>query len=154
MTNETLLPHIDELNAPFWEGCRDGVLRLQQCPDTGRLLFPPREVNSWTPGTPVTWTEVSGRGRIWSVIEPHPPLMLNFTELAPYNAIVVELEEDPTIRIPGNLVPAAGAAINSIAYDDIEIGAAVEVVFETINDEITLPRWVLSTVAPADAGAR
>ncbi len=143
MTEETLLPHIDEVNAPFWEGCREGVLRVQQCPATGRLMFPPRPVNSWTPGMPAVWTELSGRGRIWSVIEPHPPLMLNFTGLAPYNAIVVEVEEDPTIRIPGNLVAGAGAAINSVAYDDIAIGAAVEVVFEQMTREISLPRWVL-----------
>ena len=154
MTTETLLPHIDQLNAPFWEGCKEGVLRMQQCPATGRLMFPPREVNSWTPDTPAVWTEVSGRGRIWSVIEPHPPLMLNFTELAPYNAIIVELEEDPSIRVPGNLVPAVGDAINSIAYDDIEIGAAVEVAFEKMTDDIVLPRWILANVDPEQAAVR
>ena len=31
---------------------------------------------------------------------------------------------------------------DAIAYDDIEIGTAVQVVFEHINDDITLPRWV------------
>lgn len=146
MTSDTLLPHIDELNEPFWEGCRAGVLRVQRCPETGRYMFPPRPLNSWTPGVAPIWADMSGRGRIWSVIEPHPPLMLNFTELAPYNAIVVELEEDPSIRIPGNLVAAPGAAINSVAYDAIEIGTAVEVVFARMTDEISLPRWVLSDV--------
>jgi len=71
--------------------------------------------------------------------------MLDFSELAPYNAIIVELEEDPAIRLVGNLVPAAGAPINAIACDEIEIGAAVQVVFERVNREITLPRWVLAT---------
>ena len=68
--------------------------------------------------------------------------MLDFTVLAPYNAIVVELEEDPTIRLIGNLVPEAGAPINAIDYEDIEIGTPVQVVFERVNDEISLPRWV------------
>jgi hypothetical protein len=54
----------------------------------------------------------------------------------------VALDADPTIRLIGNLVPAAGAAINAIAFEDIEIGTAVQVVFEHINDDITLPRWV------------
>ena len=119
MTEETLLPYIDDVNAPFWDGCREGVLRVQQCPSTERLIFPPRPVNPWSPRDKAVWTEVSGRGRIWSVVEPHPPLMLNFAELAPYNAIVVELEEDPTIRLVGNLVPEPGAAINSIDYESI-----------------------------------
>ncbi len=143
MVDTALLPHIDDVHGPFWEGCREGVLRVQSCPETGRLLFPPRPVNAWSPRHPPEWTEVSGRGTIWSVIEPHPPLMLDFTDLAPYTAIVVALEEDPAVRLVGNLVPEAGAPINSYAYEDIEIGAPVEVVFERINEDITLPRWVL-----------
>ena len=143
MKNDTLLPHIDETNRPFWEGCATGVLKIQQCPDTGRFMFPPRPLNSWTPATPLVWTNVSGRGTVWSVIEPHPPLMGEFTELAPYNAILVALDEDPSIRIPGNLVSEPGAPINSVAYDAIEIGAAVTVCFEQISDDIHLPRWVL-----------
>lgn len=142
MTDNALLPHIDATNEPFWRGCREGELRLQQCPVTKRLIFPPRPVNPWSPRDPAQWTTVSGRGSIWSVIAPHPPLLLTFNALAPYNAIVVALDEDPGIRLVGNLVPAAGAAINAIAYDDIAIAEAVQVVFERINDEIFLPRWV------------
>jgi len=142
MSTSTLLPHIDDINEPFWRGCREGELRLQQCPVTRRLIFPPRPVNPWSPRDKALWTTVSGTGTIWSVIAPHAPLMLDFTDLAPYNAIVVALDADPTIRLIGNLVPGAGAAINAIAYEDIEIGTAVQVVFEHINDEITLPRWV------------
>jgi uncharacterized OB-fold protein len=118
------------------------VLRLQRCPVSSRLIFPPRPFNPWSPRDKAEWSEVSGRGTIWSVIAPHAPLMLDFTALAPYNAIVVELEEDPTIRLIGNLVPEAGAPINAIDYEDIEIGTPVQVVFERVNDEISLPRWV------------
>jgi uncharacterized OB-fold protein len=142
MTDNALLPHIDETNAEFWRGCREGVLRLQQCPVSKRLIFPPRPVNPWSPRDKAVWTQVSGRGTIWSVIEPHAPLMLDFTLLAPYNAIVVALEEDPTVRLIGNLVPESGAAINAIDYVDIAIGTPVQVVFERINEEITLPRWL------------
>lgn len=142
MITNALLPHIDDTNEPFWRGCREGVLRLQQCPVSKRLIFPPRPVNPWSPQDKAVWTEVCGRGTIWSVIEPHAPLILDFTLLAPYNAIVVALEEDPTLRLIGNLVPEVGAPINAIAYDDIAIGTPVQVVFERINEEITLPRWL------------
>lgn len=142
MTESALLPYIDDTNEPFWRGCQEGVLRLQQCPVSKRLIFPPRPVNPWSPREKAVWTKVSGRGTIWSVIEPHAPLMLEFTVLAPYNAIVVALEEDPSIRLIGNLVPEVGAPINTISFEDIEIGTAVQAVFEHINSEISLPRWV------------
>jgi uncharacterized OB-fold protein len=142
MSETTLLPHIDNINEPFWRGCREGVLRVQQCPVSQCLIFPPRPVNPWSPRHKPVWTEVSGRGTIWSVIEPHAPLMLDFAQLAPYNAIVVALEEDPAIRLVGNLVAAAGAPINGLSYADIEIGTPVSVVFEPINETITLPRWI------------
>jgi uncharacterized OB-fold protein len=71
--------------------------------------------------------------------------MLNFNDLAPYNAIIVELDEDPAIRLAGNLVTESGAAINTIRYEEIVIGTAVQVVFEKINAEVTLPRWVVHT---------
>lgn len=142
MLDATLLPQIDEVNAPFWSGCREGVLRVQQCPLSGRLIFPPRPVNPWSPRHKPVWTEVSGRGTIWSVIEAHAPLLPDFAQLAPYNAIVVALEEDPAIRLVGNLVAAADAPINALAYEDIAIGTPVRVVFAPISTTITLPRWV------------
>ena len=60
----------------------------------------------------VRWEVTSGRGRIWSFIVPHPPLLPAFAEVAPYNAIIVELEEDPLIRFAGNLVTGADGEIN------------------------------------------
>jgi uncharacterized OB-fold protein len=144
MSDELLLPPIGEENACFWEGARAGELRVQRCVDTGRLIFPPRLTSPWARRQPPEWTVVSGRGRIWSFVVPHPPLLPQFSELAPYNVILVELDEDPTVRLVGNLVPEAGAPINAIDPASIEIGAAVRVVFEPIDSQIHLPRWVLS----------
>ena len=89
----------------------------------------------------VRWEPTSGRGRIWSFIVAHPPLLPAFAEVAPYNAIVVELEEDPPIRFVGNLVASADGEINEIDPATITIGEPVRVVFHQIDD-VTLPRWV------------
>ena len=43
----------------------------------------------------------------------------------------------------GNLVARAGGSIDEIDPSEIEIGSAVRVVFEKIDDTITLPRWVV-----------
>ncbi len=89
----------------------------------------------------VRWEPTSGRGRIWSFIVAHPPLLPAFAAVAPYNAIIVELEEDPLIRFAGNLVATAEGEINEIDPSTIEIGQPVSVVFHRIDD-VTLPRWV------------
>ena len=144
MSDELLLPFIDEDSAPFWEGARKGELRVQRCAETGRLIFPPRPMSPWGQHTEPTWTAVSGRGTIWSFVVPHPPLLPPFAALAPYNVIVVALDEDPTIRLVGNLVACQGGAIDEVDPRAIEIGAPVRVVFERVTDEISLPRWVLT----------
>jgi uncharacterized OB-fold protein len=84
---------------------------------------------------------MSGRGTIWSFIVPHPPLLPAYQELAPYNVIVVALEEDPTIRFVGNLVTGPDGEINEVDPAAIAIGDPVHVVFHQVED-VTLPRWV------------
>jgi uncharacterized OB-fold protein len=144
MSQPVLLPLIDDEAAPFWEGARRGELRMQKCAESGRLIFPPRPMSPWGAHSEPVWTTVSGRGTIWSFVVPHPPLLPQFAELAPYNVIVVALDEDPTIRLIGNLVTSEGGAINEIDPETIEIGAPVRVVFERVTEEVSLPRWVLA----------
>ena len=133
----------DEDSAPFFEGCRRGELRVQQCSETGRLIFPPRPMSPWAPHAPPTWTTVSGRGTIWSFVVPHPPLLRPFQDMAPYVVVTVALDEDPTVRLVGNLVTQAGEPIEAFPPEEVTIGARVRVVFEAIDDDLTLPRWVL-----------
>ncbi len=142
MTEQILVPEIDEDNAPFWEGARKGELRMPRCTGCGRSWFPPRPMCAACHGTEFQWERVSGRGTIWSFVVPHPPLLPHFMKLAPYNVICVALDEDPTLRLIGNLVPEAGDPINAVDPAAIRIGAPVRVVFERLTEEIALPRWV------------
>ena len=58
----------------------------------------------------------------------HPPLLPWFAERAPYNVIVVALDEDPTIRLVGNLVKTPDGPLDEVDPATVEIGAAVRVV--------------------------
>ncbi len=137
-----LLPDLAEPTASeFWRGCARGALLVQACGECGARRMPPRPMCPVCRSTSVRWDEMTGRARIWSFIVPHPPLLPAFGEVAPYNAIVVELEDDPTIRFVGNLVASADGAINEIDPATITIGEPVRVVFHQIED-VTLPRWV------------
>lgn len=150
MTEDLLLPPIDEENAQFWEGARRGELLVQRCPDTSRLLFPPRLRSPFGARRAPEWVAVSGRGTIWSFVIPHPPLLPAFASVAPYNVVLVALEEDPRVRLVGNLVPAAGASIGEIDGRTIVIGEPVRVVFEPVTEDIHMPRWVRAGGGAAD----
>jgi hypothetical protein len=140
MQGVTLLPVIDEDSGPFWEAARRGELVMQRCGSCGRLRFPPRPMCPQCQSTEVTWSPMSGRGTVWSFVVPHPPLLPDYAELAPYNVVVVALDEDPTLRLVGNLVTSAEGPINELL--EIEIGTPVRVVFAAVSDDVSLPRWV------------
>lgn len=136
-----LLPDRDDDSRGFWEGCAIGELRVQRCAACGHRQFPPRQQCPVCRSFDVGWEVVSGRGAVWSFVVPHPPLLPAYAELAPYNVIVVSLDEDPTLRMVGNLVAGPGATIDSVDPATITIGEPVTVVFDRLTDEITLPRW-------------
>jgi hypothetical protein len=139
---ELLLPDTDDPeHAAFWDGCARGSLLMQACDDCGRWRMPPRPMCPHCHSTRIRWDETNGRGRIWSFAVPHPPLLPAYSSLAPYNVLVVELDQDPSIRVVGNLVAAEDAPINSVDTSTIEIGEPVRVIFQRVG-EVSLPRWV------------
>jgi uncharacterized protein len=139
---EFILPDLEgEDTAEFWAGCARGELLVQACARCGRWRFPPRPMCPHCRSIEHTWEQVSGKGTIWSFVVPHPPLLPAYAPLAPYNVIVVALDEDPAIRLVGNLVEDAAGPINAIDPATIRIGEPVRVVFALIED-VALPRWV------------
>ena len=137
-----ILPDVEaEESAGFWEGTACGELRVQRCRSCGRRRMPPRPMCPHCQSLDSEWERMSGKGTIWSFVVPHPPLLPAYTDLAPFAAILVCLDEDPTLRIGGNLVASAEGPINEIDPSTIQIGEPVRVVFARVDD-VTLPRWV------------
>ncbi|MEU5049607.1 OB-fold domain-containing protein [Streptomyces sp. NPDC021096] len=141
--NGLLLPVADEDGQPFWDFAARGELRVQACADCHRLRFPPRPCCPHCQSFAGEWRRMSGRGHIWSYVVPHPPLLPGYAEQAPYNVIVVELADAPGIRLVGNLVAHADAALDSVDPAALRIGAPVQVAFTEIAPGVTVPRWLL-----------
>ncbi|MER7519369.1 OB-fold domain-containing protein [Streptomyces sp. NPDC126499] len=137
-----LTPVADEDGAPFWEYAARGELRVQACTGCGELRFPPRPCCPHCQSFDSEWRPMSGRGRIWSFVVPHPPLLPDYAAQAPYNAVLVALADAPRIRLAGNVVSTPGAPLNSVDPARLRIGAAVRVAFAEI-DGVTVPRWLL-----------
>jgi uncharacterized OB-fold protein len=66
----------------------------------------------------------------------HPPVLPAFQERVPYVVVLVELDEDPSLRLVGNLLDCPA--------EKIRIGSPVRVAFEDLGDGIVLPQWRLA----------
>ena len=62
-----------------------------------------------------------------------------FAAAIPYASIIVELDDAPGALLAANLVEAP--------YTDAKVGRRVEVVFQPLNDEFTLPQFRLAREA-------
>ena len=140
-SHEFLLPDTsDPASSGFWEAVERGELRVQSCGACGRRRMPPRPMCPHCQSQKVEWEKLSGRGAIWSFVVAHPPLLPAYAAFAPYPVVVVALDEDPNLRLVGNLVASRDGAINEIDPSTIEIGDPVRVVFSPVGDGV-LPRW-------------
>ncbi|MEX2031912.1 MAG: Zn-ribbon domain-containing OB-fold protein [Dehalococcoidia bacterium] len=122
-------PVPSEENAPFWDALRRGELLLQACASCGRYQHPPRPMCGDCGSMERDWKAVSGRGSVYSYVVTHQAVHPAYQGFTPYATVLVALDEGP--RMTTNLV--------GVAPEEIEIGMRVEVVFEAISDEVTLP---------------
>ncbi len=124
-------PAVNQDTAFFWEGLREGVLRVSRCSHCGRLRHPPE------PGCPTcqsfAWERVgcSGRGHVYSYVVAHHPPIPPFAY--PHLVALVELEEG--VRIVAELC--------GVEPGRVRIGMPVEAVFEPAapDDDLVVPRF-------------
>lgn len=125
------LPVPDSESTPFWDGMRNQRLMIQRCGSSGQWLFPPV---TFCPGSleQPEWAEASGRGTIFSwIVVRHPVPRDLYADEVPYVVAVVALEEG--CRMTGNVVDCAP--------EDMRADMPVEIVFNRVTDEITLPAF-------------
>ena len=132
---DVVRPQPTPLSEPFWAAAREGRLVLQRCGACGAYRWTPQLlcIRCWAED--YAWTEVSGRGRIYSATVVHRPPTPAFT--APYVVVVVELEEGPLML----------TRMVECDPHEVEIGQAAEVAFTRLDDEISL-----YTFRPAQGG--
>lgn len=114
--------------AHFWEGTRAGELRLQRCDACAKVYFPPRPFCPACASRNVSVFAASGRGVLWSYVIHHRKVP-GFNP--PYAIAVVKLDEGPTMMT--NIVECPQTP-EALALD-----MKLEVAFEKMDDEITLP---------------
>ena len=125
-----LQPLLSQDTAFFWDGLKQGELRIQRCGGCGTLRHPPGPLCPRCHGTDQGYVVAGGRGELYSyVVHHHPPVP---GKVAPFVVAVVALPEG--VRIVGNVLADPG---------EVHIGAPVRVQFEPVDDDLVLPSWRL-----------
>ena len=125
---ERPLPTVTPETRHFWEGTRGGELRLQRCAGCGDAYFPPRPFCPSCGSAEVAVFCASGRATLYSYVIHHRAAP-GF--VPPYSIAVVQLEEGP--RMMTNLIQVAQTP------EALQLDMPLEVVFERMNDDISLP---------------
>ena len=128
---EKPVPVVNPWARPFWEAARDKRLIIQQCKDCEKHIFYPRIACPHCFSDQVDWVEASGKGKVYSftVVKNNAPS--SFIIDMPYVIAIVKLEEG--VQMLTNIV---GCDPEAVACD-----MPVEVTFEKLNDEFTLPKF-------------
>lgn len=125
------IPIPTEQTKPFWEATKRGVLLLQNCCDCGAYRFPPNSLCTECGSTSFDWKSVSGRGKIYSYVVFHRAYHPAFEKDLPYAVACIELNEGPRLM----------SRVVGISPEQIRCDMLVEVAFEKITDEISMPTF-------------
>lgn len=124
-----LLPEVTPENAHFWRGGAEGELRFLHCAACDRFVHPPAPRCPSCLRAELAVRASSGRARLHTFTVNHQPWIPGFDP--PYVVAIVELEEQPDLRLTTNVVGCAPEALR--------IGMPLRVVFEAREDDVFLP---------------
>ena len=119
-----VLPRVTPETEHFWTGGRDGELRFLRCGACGEYVHPPGPVCPRCLSRDLGVEAVSGRATVASYTVNHQPWYPGLDP--PYVIAIVEVEEQPGVRLMTNIV--------GCAPEDVRIGMPVQVTFEEYDD--------------------
>ena len=126
-----ILPEPTPETRHFWDGCREGELRLQRCTACTKSYFPPRPFCPNCGSRDVEVYKASGKGVLYSYVINHRPRPDMGKE--PHSIAVVQLEEGP--RMMTNIVGVPQTP------EALVLDMPVQVTFQKESDEISLPMF-------------
>ncbi len=129
---EKPLPEFRPETKPFWDACKNHELVIPRSKTTGEYFFYPR---AFSPGDDMTddieWVKASGKAKVWTFAIHHMGPTKAYKGDPPY--VVALVETDEGVKMMTNVVDCDPK--------DVHIGMEVEVVFDDVTDEVTLPKF-------------
>lgn len=130
MSYDKPLPKINPDNRSFW-GCREHELRFQQYKNCNHVRWPPSDLCPQCHSTEINWVISKGLGKVYTFAVYHTAFHPAFAADLPYTVAVVALDEGPHLLS------------NIVCYqpDEVKCDMPLEVIWEDIDEKITLPKF-------------
>jgi uncharacterized OB-fold protein len=117
--------------AAFWEGTRKGEIRFPRCQDCKKYHFYPYWLCPFCHSPNIKWQALTSQPRLFTWTCVRRNLSPVFSIRGPYIVALVEFDEAPGFYLTTNLVECQP--------EDLQIGMPLEVIFQKVDDKITMP---------------
>ncbi len=125
------LPQLTGLAKEFYGFCKARELRFQRCSACSAWRHVPRERCGECGSASFRWEPSTGHGRIFTWVVAVRSMHPAFPSDPPIAPVVVETDEG--VRLVSEVVDCPPG--------DLAIGMPVEVVYEDVTDQVTLPKF-------------
>jgi len=127
-------PVPDRDTQPFWDACQAHELRAQQCTSCGRFRWPPQPFCPSCYSWEYEWRLLSGLGQVESFTVVQHTAVPSFKNDLPYVVALVALDgTDNRVLLTSNVV--------GCPWEEVTVGMRVEVAFNEVSPEATLPQF-------------
>jgi uncharacterized OB-fold protein len=127
------LPLADDASAGFWLAANVGRLDIQRCNGCRRWNHAPSLACPGCGSFDLAYEAVSGKATLFSWTVLHEAPAPGFRQMLPLIVGVVELAEQAHLVLGANLL--------DVRVEDLCLGMPLEVVFEQVSEDCTLPQF-------------
>lgn len=125
------LPQPGPLTAFFWEAIDEGRLDILRCNACGHHVHYPRPICDRCQSMDLAPATMSGRATVYAYTVVMQAFHPYFVDKLPYVLAVVELEEEPGLKVTTSIVGCDEA--------DLRVGLPVELVLTDVGHGLVLP---------------
>ena len=125
------VPHLSEINRPFYDSARRGQFCLQRCRACGQWTYYPRIACPNCLADELEWTIASGQGSVYSFALVYRPQHPSFEDDIPIVLAAIALPEGPVMI----------SEVVDCDSGEPYVGMPVEIVWERRSAEIAVPRF-------------
>ena len=125
----------NDLTQPFWDAAKENRFVCARCTSCGTFRLPPAPFCFECQQRGIEWVELPGTGTVYSFTIVRHPLSKMLQPAVPYASGVIEIDgtQGAGARMICNIV--------DVDVDALKIGDKVEIVWEHVNDEMSVPRF-------------